>query len=142
MRAPDDRFIAGKLAIKRKPRSREPDERMEPQSAQRNLVEQANEIIAPPCVGEFVQQDSLELPLIEQAIDAQRKQNMWGEHAADRRCGMSRVEVHRDSLRDKTRRQPLAACCDRSSGLALPAYAPDQSYEHGQGAGHPYQRTH
>jgi hypothetical protein len=62
MRTPDHSFIAGELAMERHSRSSEPDERMEPQSAQGKFVEYADQIIAPSCVGEFVKQDSIEFP--------------------------------------------------------------------------------
>ena len=51
VRAPDHRFIARKLAIECNPRSSEPDERMEPQDAQRNFVKQTEQIVTPPCMG-------------------------------------------------------------------------------------------
>jgi len=60
LRTLDDRFIAGELAIERHPHSREPDERMEPQGTQRKFIEQANQIVMPSCVGEFVKQHSVE----------------------------------------------------------------------------------
>src|SRR5438477_6908210 len=75
MRTPNHRLVARELAIERHARSSEPDQRMEPKGAQRNLVEQTNEIIASSCMGHLVQQDSMELSLIEQSIDTHRKQD-------------------------------------------------------------------
>ena len=51
---------------------------MEPQGAQRNFVEQTDQIIAPSRVGQFVKQDSVELSLIQYAIDAERE-DRYGE---------------------------------------------------------------
>jgi hypothetical protein len=51
LRTSDHRFIAGELTIECHPRSREPDERMEPQDGQRNFAEQANQIVASFGVG-------------------------------------------------------------------------------------------
>ena len=65
MRTLDDSFIAGELAIERHPRSSQPEERMEPYGAQRKLVEYADQIVAPSCVGKLMKQDSIEFPLIE-----------------------------------------------------------------------------
>jgi hypothetical protein len=59
LRSLDDRFIARELAIECHPYSREPDERMEPQSAQLDFEEQADQIVAPFCVGHFVKQHSI-----------------------------------------------------------------------------------
>ena len=65
LRTLDDRFIAGELAIECHPHSREPDERMEPQDAQRNLVEQADQIVASFCVGHFMKQHSVQFLSVE-----------------------------------------------------------------------------
>src|SRR5213075_3316822 len=141
MRTPNDRLVARELAIERHPRSSQPDERMEPKGAQRNLVEQTNEIIVSFCMGHFVQQDRMELPLIEQSIDTHRKQNMRRQDAADRRRGMSVVEAHWDAICHKTRWHLPTGHSDRSFG-GLPAYAGDQSHKHGQCAGYPYHGKH
>src|SRR5436190_17932485 len=139
MRTPNDRLVARELAMEPHARSSEPDHRMEPKGAQRNLVEQTNEIIASSCMGHLVQQDSMELSLIEQSIDTHRKQDMRREDAADRRCGMSVIEAHWDAICHKTRRHFPTGHIDRSFG-GLPAYAGDQSHKHGQCAGYPHHR--
>ena len=60
-----DRFIAGELTIECHPHSSEPEERMEPQGAQRNLVEQADQIVASFCVGDFMKQHSVQFLPVE-----------------------------------------------------------------------------
>ena len=65
LRTLDDRFIAGELAIECHPHSREPDERMEPQGAQRNFVEQADQIVGSFCVGRFMKQNRVQFLSIE-----------------------------------------------------------------------------
>jgi hypothetical protein len=65
LRTLDDRFIARELAIECHPHSREPEERMEPQGAQRNFVEQADQIVASFCVGHFMKQHSVQFLPVE-----------------------------------------------------------------------------
>src|SRR5690349_569090 len=121
MRTLNDGLIAGEFAVACHSRSGKPQEWVEPQGAQRKFVKQANQIVTPSCVGEFVKQDSVELSLIEQPTDADRKQDARLKDAADRGSSMSGVEAHRDSSLYETRGHVLVAETGRGLRRALSA---------------------
>src|SRR3984893_4310200 len=127
MLTPDDRFIARELAIESHPHSREPDERMEPQDAQRNLVEQADQIVASFCVGHFMKQHSLQFLSVEQSIDARGKQDTRIQDAGDWGSQMPAVEAHRYTVRYEAGCHIIAVGRDLNLA-ALSAQTRDQSH--------------
>src|ERR1700730_7495039 len=143
MRTPDHRFIAGKFAIECNPRSSEPDERMEPQDAQRNFVEQTEQIVTPSCMGQFVDQYSVEFTLIEQPINAGGKQDTRVKNSVNRGAGMAFAEAHRNSICYEIRGHTKIIQTGRHLNLAtLSTYTRDQSHEHHECASCPYHRKH
>src|SRR5215469_8724334 len=143
MLAADYGFIAGELSIERHPHASEPDERIEPQGAQRKLVEQADEIVPPSGVCQFMKQDGVQLLFAEQPFDAAGKGNLRVEDAADRGSWKFSAEAHWYAVRYETGGQMIGARTGQSLILAM--LFPDaryQSHKHAEGAGHPYQAEH
>src|SRR5580704_8177107 len=93
-------------------------------------------------MGEFVKQDSVEFSLIEQPIDADRKQDIWLKDAADCGSSMPDVEGYGDASRYETRDHALVAQTGRGLRLALSAYTRDQSQKHRQRPSDPYDGKH
>jgi hypothetical protein len=61
----DHGLVTGELAIKREAAACEPDERVPPQQALANLLDQADEIVASPGVDELVQKNRFDLVPIQ-----------------------------------------------------------------------------
>jgi hypothetical protein len=117
-------FIAGELTTERHARASQANERMKPQSAQRKLIKQTNQVIAPSCVRQFVDEDGIEFSLIEGPLNTGGKQDTGFQNAAYCGARMSVVEAHRNTMRHKAGRNPkVGPPRPNWSFTTLPAYA-------------------
>ena len=58
---------------------------MKPQSAKSHLVDETDQVVTPPRVGHFMDEDRVELPVIQHSIDAKRKRDVRTQDSIDRR---------------------------------------------------------
>src|SRR5512142_3279270 len=101
---------------------------MEPQDTERNLVEQADQVVASFCVCHFMKQHSVQFLPVEQLMDAGRKHYAWGKDAIDSGHRVSAVEAHRYAICREAGRHVMTA--GRVVKLAmLSAQTRDQSQE-------------
>src|ERR1051326_6129504 len=90
-------------------------------------------------MGEFVNQHRAEFARIEQPIDASGKEDTRGKNSANCRTRMPVVEAHWNAICHEVRCDATIAQKGWRLCLAtLSAYARDQSHEHKEGPGHPY----
>src|SRR4029077_4355674 len=64
-RASDYRVVTGKLPEHRKAKAGQPDERVKPQPAQGEFVQEADQVVAPPRMDDLVNQYRVELRLTQ-----------------------------------------------------------------------------
>src|SRR3984885_4938165 len=90
-------------------------------------------------MGQFVNQDSAEFMLTKQPIDAGRKQETRGKDAPLWKTRMAVGKAHRNAVCYEIGRvAPLVQTVLHFRRATLSAYARDQSHEHREGPGHPY----
>ena len=72
-RTRDYGVVAGQLSEHGKAETREPNEWMKPQPAKSDFVDETNQVVAPPRMGHFVDENRIELLVSQHTIDTQRQ---------------------------------------------------------------------
>ena len=83
-RALDHGVVAGQLPEHGQAGAREPHEWMKPQPAKGDLVDETDQVVASPRVCHFMDEHSVELPVIQQAIDSERQRDVWAQDSVNR----------------------------------------------------------
>jgi hypothetical protein len=122
------RCITGELAVQRKARAGEPQQRMKPQQALREFVDQPQQVVAPPGMHDLVQEHCVQLALAQQVLDPQGQADVAAQDALDRRSLTAGGEVHRHALHAESGRVARPPAAVRSP-FAADAYQKTQQHE-------------
>jgi hypothetical protein len=104
-RATDYGFIAGEFTVEAETGAGEPHQRMEPQGAQGEFIQQANQVVATAGVSEFMDEDGAEFAGTEKPIDADGKKDSGIENTANSGYDIFVAEADRNTFGDKAGRR-------------------------------------
>src|SRR5438270_12606242 len=99
---------------------------MKPECAQTHLVKETNQIVAPLCVPQLVEEHSVELRLRKKSLNAMRKRDEWPQKTVYCRTSPVCSEPDRYTMSEKTRLRAL-----RVAAIVVEPQTQPRKHQHG-----------
>src|SRR4029077_13661891 len=139
----DYRVVTGKLPEHRKAKAGQPDERVKPQPAQGEFVQEADQVVAPPRVDDLVNEYRVELRLTQQPVYPLRQRDMRAQHFVDGRCLAGGGQPDRYATREEPFPELRRALDDCKLRIATTTpQAQEKPREHENRARQPHPQEH
>src|SRR5215469_4308437 len=106
-------------------------------------MDKSDQIVAPFCVSQFVEKNSVELPAREQPFNAGRKRDLWTQNSVHCRNSAGGCESYRHTVSKKIRCFVMRRSISRGPKLAtLSRYPETQPRHHQHCADEPHDTEH
>jgi len=98
----NNKLVAGQFPIQSEPRPSDPDQRMKPQDAKAEFVNEAYQVVAPSRVSELVDENSIEFILTQHLVNSAGKRNIRMQNPVNSRSVTTCGKPYRDAMRVET----------------------------------------